>query len=59
MVGVTLEEGRDAREVAAACLEAGLVLNVPGKGMLRFLPPLVIGEDEMTAGIEILRHACG
>jgi predicted acetylornithine/succinylornithine family transaminase len=59
MVGVTLEGERDAREAASACLEAGLVINVPGDGMLRFLPPLVIGEDEMSAGIEILRHAVG
>jgi acetylornithine/N-succinyldiaminopimelate aminotransferase len=59
MVGVTLAEGCDARDVAARCLEAGLVINVPGDGMLRFLPPLVVGEDEMTAGLEILRDVLG
>jgi predicted acetylornithine/succinylornithine family transaminase len=59
MVGVTLKTGTDAKDVASACLAAGLVINVPGDEMLRFLPPLVIGEDEMSAGIEILRHVLG
>jgi predicted acetylornithine/succinylornithine family transaminase len=54
MVGVTLAGGRDAAEVAAACLEAGLVINVPGEGMLRFLPPLVISEEDVGRAIETL-----
>jgi acetylornithine/succinyldiaminopimelate/putrescine aminotransferase len=55
MAGVTLAADRDARQVASRCLDAGLVVNVPGDGMLRFLPPLVLGDDEMNAGLEILR----
>jgi acetylornithine/succinyldiaminopimelate/putrescine aminotransferase len=57
MVGVTLAEGRDAAEVATAALEAGLVLNVPGERMLRFLPPLVIGEAEVDEALERLAGA--
>jgi predicted acetylornithine/succinylornithine family transaminase len=56
MVGVTLA-GRDAAEVAAACLEAGLVVNVPGESMLRFLPPLVIGDEDVGRAVVILDDA--
>ncbi|MGI9020589.1 MAG: aspartate aminotransferase family protein [Solirubrobacterales bacterium] len=54
MVGATLADGLDAGDVGARCLHAGLVLNVPGPGMLRFLPPLVIGEAEVGRAIGIL-----
>jgi len=57
MVGVTLEAGRDAPAVAARCLEAGLVINVPGPGMLRFLPPLVISGDDVGRAVEIVDEA--
>ena len=57
MVGVTLAEGRDAPEVAARCLETGLVLNVPGPGMLRLLPPLVIEDADVARAIEIVDGA--
>ena len=57
MVGVTLAEGLDAKEVAARCLEARLVINVPGPSMLRFLPPLVIDEADTGKALEILRAA--
>ena len=54
MVGVTLAEGLDAAEAAAHALNEGLVINVPGPGMLRFLPPLVIGEREVDAASETM-----
>ena len=54
MVGVTLAEGLDSADVGARCLEAGLVANVPGPGMLRFLPPLIVGEDDIDRAIELI-----
>jgi acetylornithine/N-succinyldiaminopimelate aminotransferase len=57
MVGVTLGEGFDAPEVAAAALRERLVLNVPGERMLRFLPPLVIGQAEVDEALEKLGRA--
>jgi predicted acetylornithine/succinylornithine family transaminase len=54
MVGVTLADGIDAGEVHARALEAGLVINVPGERMLRFLPPLVIGDAEVDRALEIV-----
>ncbi|MDX6582336.1 MAG: acetylornithine/N-succinyldiaminopimelate aminotransferase [Solirubrobacterales bacterium] len=54
MVGVSLAEGVDAQAVAARALERGLVLNVPGEGMLRFLPPLVVTDDDVDSALEIV-----
>ena len=55
MVGVSLVEGADAGDVARRALDGGLVINVPGPGMLRYLPPLVIGEDEVETAINVMR----
>ena len=57
MVGATLSGGLDASEVAARALDAGLVINVPGEGMLRFLPPLVIDEDDVAEALSRLASA--
>jgi acetylornithine/N-succinyldiaminopimelate aminotransferase len=57
LVGVTLAEGLDAAEVAAAALRHRLVLNVPGERMLRFLPPLVIGSEQVDEALARLRGA--
>ena len=57
MVGATLADGHDAATVYTRALEAGLVLNVPGERMLRFLPPLTIGEPEVAEAIERLSAA--
>jgi len=56
MVGVTLADGTDAVDVARRALEAGLVINVPGSGMLRFLPPLVIDDDDVDAAMNVMRN---
>jgi predicted acetylornithine/succinylornithine family transaminase len=55
MVGVSLAGSLDAGEVAVRALDAGLLLNVPGSGMLRFLPPLVITADDVDSALAILR----
>jgi acetylornithine/N-succinyldiaminopimelate aminotransferase len=57
MVGVTLADALDAANVAARALEAGLVLNVPGPGMLRLLPPLVIGEADVDEALRVLQDS--
>jgi acetylornithine/succinyldiaminopimelate/putrescine aminotransferase len=59
MVGVTLAPSFDAAEVASRALEAGLVLNVPGEHMLRFLPPLVIWAEDVDEALARLRAAIG
>jgi acetylornithine/N-succinyldiaminopimelate aminotransferase len=57
MVGVSLSEGIDASEVSTSALEGGLVINVPGPSMLRFLPPLVIDEDDVDEALTRLASA--
>ena len=57
MVGVSLAEGVDAPGVRDRCLAAGLVINSPGPGMLRFLPPLIVGAPEVDEALAILRGA--
>jgi predicted acetylornithine/succinylornithine family transaminase len=50
MIGVGLESGIDSREVAAAALEAGVVVNAPNPETIRLLPPLVIDADTLAEG---------
>lgn len=57
MVGITLAEGLDAAAVGRAALAAGLVINVPGERMLRFLPPLIVEEAEIVEALERLATA--
>jgi acetylornithine/N-succinyldiaminopimelate aminotransferase len=43
-----------ASEVAARCLQSGLVLNAVTATALRLEPPLLISDDEIDEGVEIL-----
>ena len=57
MVGVTLADAADAASVQAAALARGLVINVPGPGMLRFLPPLTVSAAEVDDALRRLGQA--
>jgi len=57
MVGMSLARGIDAAAAATGALSEGLVVNVPRPGMLRFLPPLTIGEVEVDRAVAILTTA--
>ncbi len=59
MVGVSLAAGTDAAGAARRALDEGLVINVPGPGMLRFLPPLTIGPEEVDEAGAILARVLG
>ena len=59
MLAADLAGGRDAAEVQAAALEAGLIVNVPVPGTLRLLPPLVIGEAEVSEALETFARILG
>jgi acetylornithine/N-succinyldiaminopimelate aminotransferase len=54
MLAAGLEDGLDADAVAADALAAGLIVNVPAPGTLRFLPPLIIGDAEAGEALDIL-----
>jgi len=59
--GTGLMWGMDVHEPAAAVIarafEHGLLMVSAGEHTLRFLPPLVISRDELSAGLEILERA--
>ncbi len=44
----------NAKDVAAACLEKGLILNAPRPQSLRFVPPLIAEKDHIDSMISIL-----
>ena len=56
MLAAALEEER-AADVSARALEGGLVINVPAPDTLRFLPPLIVGDDEVDEALEKLGAA--
>ncbi|HLM65297.1 MAG TPA: acetylornithine transaminase [Acidimicrobiales bacterium] len=47
-------DGRDAREVNAALLDAGLVANAVTPTALRFAPSLLITDDEIHHAVEVV-----
>ena len=56
MIGLDVE--KDARAVAEACLERGLLV-LTAKTKVRLLPPLTIRKDEMDFGLNILNEVLG
>jgi acetylornithine/N-succinyldiaminopimelate aminotransferase len=54
MLGAELD--RPAAPVAAACLEAGLLVGTAGESVLRLTPPLTITADELGAGLNLLEE---
>ncbi|NPB05654.1 MAG: aminotransferase class III-fold pyridoxal phosphate-dependent enzyme, partial [Aquificae bacterium] len=54
MLGLELE--RPCRELVLRGLEEGLVFNCTAERVLRFLPPLIISEEEVDRAAEALRR---
>ena len=54
LLAAELDEGIDARAVAAACLERGLVLNGVTSTALRLAPPFVLTDDQIAEACSIL-----
>ncbi len=52
MIGVQLD--RPCREVALACLERGLLVNVTAECVVRLIPPLILTKDEAGQVVERL-----
>ena len=55
LVAAELAAGISAGEVAATCLERGLVLNAVTPTSLRLAPPLLVTDADIDTAIEILR----
>ena len=56
MIGISLN-GAAPKEVAAKCIDAGLLILTAGSDALRMLPPLIITYEELDKGLAILRTA--
>jgi len=57
LVAAELVEGKSAGPVAAAALDAGLVINAVTPTALRLAPSLLVSEDEIDRAMEILAKA--
>ncbi len=55
MLGIELD--RPGKELVALCEERGLLVNCTAEYVLRFLPPLIIGMDEVDEAVSILAEA--
>ena len=54
LLAAQLDDGLDARVVAADALAAGLIVNAVSPTALRFAPPLNVSESELTEAVDIL-----
>jgi acetylornithine/N-succinyldiaminopimelate aminotransferase len=54
LVAAELVPGLDAKAVADAALDAGLVVNAVTPSAVRFAPPLLVGDDEIEEALAIL-----
>ncbi|MFP4687426.1 MAG: aspartate aminotransferase family protein, partial [bacterium] len=57
MIGLPLEDSLPASELMEACRRQGLIVGTAGKNSLRFVPPLIISEDEIVELLERLKKA--
>lgn len=55
MLGIQLK-GVPPKQAAADLLQRGLVILTAGKDVLRLLPPLVIGQEDIEEGLVILKE---
>ncbi|MCL4479183.1 MAG: aspartate aminotransferase family protein [Deltaproteobacteria bacterium] len=56
-IGIEFYDAGLASKVFDECLKAGLIVNVTGGNIIRFLPPLIITEHELKMGIDIFEKS--
>lgn len=57
LIAAELDEGIDAKQVAAALLNDGLVVNAVTPTALRLAPPLTVSSDEIDRAVAIIARA--
>ncbi|MER9777016.1 diaminobutyrate--2-oxoglutarate transaminase [Mesorhizobium sp. M0220] len=59
MRGIDLKSGEVARQVVRTAFQTGLIVETAGPKdeVVKCLPPLVIGNDQLSQGLDILDHA--
>ncbi len=58
LIAAELAPGLDAKAVAQACLDRGLVLNAVTASALRLAPSLLVSDAEIDAAVAIVAAAC-
>ena len=58
MLGVRLSEATTNAAFTTKAMEHGLLLVPAGQNVVRMVPPLIIGEAEVAAAVEILDQVC-
>ena len=54
MIGIELSG--ECKDVVSSSLDKGLIVNCTASKVVRFLPPLIISEDELNYGVNILEE---
>jgi acetylornithine/N-succinyldiaminopimelate aminotransferase len=57
--GLVLKQGFVVRDILPKLAEAGVLLTAAGERVLRFSPPLVVTERELTEGVDAVRKVLG
>ncbi|MGH7707044.1 MAG: aspartate aminotransferase family protein [Vulcanimicrobiaceae bacterium] len=57
MLGLPVREPYTTKTIVSAALDRYLLVTSAGRNTLRFLPPLIIGEEELELGLTRLREA--
>ena len=52
MIGIEVD--RTARDVFLACLDRGVFVCYAQEHVVRLAPPLIVGDDELATGLEIV-----
>lgn len=55
MIGIEID--KPAKDIFNACLAAGLLIGSAGSNVVRLAPPIVIADDLLNKGMDILIHA--
>ena len=56
MLGVELDKSVNAKEIVRKMLDKGFIINNCGENVLRFVPPLIIGKEQIDAMILNLKE---
>jgi predicted acetylornithine/succinylornithine family transaminase len=56
-IGIEFYDADLAAKTFDECLKSGLIVNVTNGNIIRFLPPLIISEQELKKGIDIFEKA--
>jgi acetylornithine/N-succinyldiaminopimelate aminotransferase len=54
--GLVLKKGLVARDILPKLFDAGVLLIAAGENVIRFAPPLIITEEELSVGVQIVRN---